>query len=914
MNFAFPAALWALPVAGLPILIHMLSARAARRIPFSDLTLLAAISSRLRARSRLWDLLLLAARCLLLAALVVAAAGPAARGSSAAFVGEGLDLVLLLDSSYSMRVLESGSTRFELARRAARGLLKRLAPGDRVALGVFDEGLKEALAWTDVEGAERSLSAATVGFRGTNAGAALDAARALLESSPRGRRRAVVVLGDGAAHMNSSPVPAPAEDTVVLGLGFPERSNSWISAVRATPDSDAREPRLEVLAAAAGSSVVKTLDLWVEERRAGSTSLAVPAGGSARALLGLPAPLQPRVPVWAGRVASTSEALSEDDRVYYSVRHRAAPRVLILRSGAAFDRAGRAGWFLRGLFGGAERSLVGREADVLEASRWSEADFSRYGTVLLPDARRLPSGLSGALEAFASRGGGVWVVPGAGSSVEDLEALSSWLPARFSPPEAGSATGGLRVAKEGSETAAWGEFELDRVRLAHRFRLEPVAGSSVWLSDVAGRPLLVAGSVGRGRAVVWGSPLDLEGSNLALKPVFVPWAQACLSLTLPADGGEGMKGARVGEPLFRTWRSDEPAPDRVSVRFPDGRRLRLPVRERRAELTFTDQPGLYEFEGSLGDRLVLAVNLDPSRGESDLTPASAPPWTAVAPEGLQDAFIGLVYGRDRRGAFLGLAALALALEMLLSLPRGSAAAAGAFLLLSVGGASAQQGDRFVWTQLQLGGSWDPYPDAPDRAAAWLSELTAARVASGRRTIVLEDPALFSSPFLYLAGREAPPEASEPQLRRLRQFLAGGGFLWIEDSTGGPPGSFDRWVRRTIPQVLPEADLKPLPSDHVLYRAFFLLRGPAGRVRAHGVVEGAGWGGPTLVLYTRDDVLGAWAQDALGRPLKTCIPGGELQRDAAKRLTLNILMYSMTGSYKADAVHQSAILEKLRTGP
>jgi hypothetical protein len=166
------------------------------------------------------------------------------------------------------------------------------------------------------------------------------------------------------------------------------------------------------------------------------------------------------------------------------------------------------------------------------------------------------------------------------------------------------------------------------------------------------------------------------------------------------------------------------------------------------------------------------------------------------------------------------------------------------------------------------------------------------------------------PFLYLAGSESPPARSEADLRRLRQYLAGGGTLWIEDSTGGPPGTFDAWTRKTLALLLPDAPLKPLPTDHVLYRTFFLLRGPAGRVE-RGALEGSEWGGRAAVLYSRDDVLGAWARDALGHPLKACVPGGENQRELAERLSLNVLMYSMTGSYKSDAVHQAAILEKLR---
>ena len=189
-----------------------------------------------------------------------------------------------------------------------------------------------------------------------------------------------------------------------------------------------------------------------------------------------------------------------------------------------------------------------------------------------------------------------------------------------------------------------------------------------------------------------------------------------------------------------------------------------------------------------------------------------------------------------------------------------------------------------------------------------------RTSPQRRAITLKDPALFSSPFTYLAGASVPPSLGDDELRRLRQFISGGGFLWIEDSAGGPPGAFDRWVRRELPRILPDAELKPLPADHVLYRTFFLLRGPAGRVRVHGAVEGVEWGGRVAVLYTRDDVLGAWAKDALGKPLRACVPGGEAQRELAKRLTLNVVMYSLTGSYKADAVHQAAILDKLKAAP
>ncbi|MDD5628862.1 MAG: DUF4159 domain-containing protein, partial [Elusimicrobia bacterium] len=217
------------------------------------------------------------------------------------------------------------------------------------------------------------------------------------------------------------------------------------------------------------------------------------------------------------------------------------------------------------------------------------------------------------------------------------------------------------------------------------------------------------------------------------------------------------------------------------------------------------------------------------------------------------------------------------------------------------------------TQLRLGPTWDPYPDAPAEALQLLGTVTSVLVEPGRRVITLKDPALFTSPLVILAGREAPPPLDAEEARHLRAYLTAGGMLWIEDTSGLARSSFDRWVRGTLKDVLPESGLQPLPADHVVYRTFFLLRGAAGRVMLRGTLEGISWGERPAVLYSRNDLLGAWVKDALGRPLLPCLPGGEAQRHNARKLTLDILMYSLTGSYKSDAVHQPFLLQKMRLG-
>ena len=60
----------------------------------------------------------------------------------------------------------------------------------------------------------------------------------------------------------------------------------------------------------------------------------------------------------------------------------------------------------------------------------------------------------------------------------------------------------------------------------------------------------------------------------------------------------------------------------------------------------------------------------------------------------------------------------------------------------------------------------------------------------------------------------------------------------------------------------------------------------------------------------DDLAAAWAEDADRRPLYPLIPGGARQRELALRSGVNLVMYTLTGNYKADQVHAKDILERL----
>jgi hypothetical protein len=136
------------------------------------------------------------------------------------------------------------------------------------------------------------------------------------------------------------------------------------------------------------------------------------------------------------------------------------------------------------------------------------------------------------------------------------------------------------------------------------------------------------------------------------------------------------------------------------------------------------------------------------------------------------------------------------------------------------------------------------------------------------------------------------------------------LLFVEDSLGVRGGAFDAGFRREIIKVLPEKRLKILPQTHPLFRSYYLLRKVGGRRLTNEYIEGIDISGRVAVIYSQNDMMGAWARDRFGNYVWPCVPGGENQRFEAQKLTLNLIMYSVTGTYKSDAIHQEYLKQKM----
>ncbi len=120
-------------------------------------------------------------------------------------------------------------------------------------------------------------------------------------------------------------------------------------------------------------------------------------------------------------------------------------------------------------------------------------------------------------------------------------------------------------------------------------------------------------------------------------------------------------------------------------------------------------------------------------------------------------------------------------------------------------------------------------------------------------------------------------------------------------------------------------VEPVPLGHVLTKAFYLLQDFPGRFDGGRLwtetsgnaltdnaapLEQGNSDGVSTILITSNDMAAAWAIDENARPLFPVVPGGDRQREIAYRVGVNIVMYTLTGNYKADQVHIPALLERL----
>lgn len=208
------------------------------------------------------------------------------------------------------------------------------------------------------------------------------------------------------------------------------------------------------------------------------------------------------------------------------------------------------------------------------------------------------------------------------------------------------------------------------------------------------------------------------------------------------------------------------------------------------------------------------------------------------------------------------------------------------------------------------------PTAPGRWATELVQRTSAPARARPGAVRADDPRVTDAPFLYWSGAQALQPLTSAEISGLRRFFSLGGTLLVDDAApgdGGATGTFGESARRELRRVLPESPPIALGADHVVYRSFYLVHRPEGRVQGPRALQAIVRGGRAQVLFVDADLGGALARGVTGAWEMPVVPGGDAQRERAVRLAVNVAMYVLCSNYKDDQVHAPFLMRRRASG-
>ena len=463
-----------------------------------------------------------------------------------------------------------------------------------------------------------------------------------------------------------------------------------------------------------------------------------------------------------------------------------------------------------------------------------------------------------------------------------------------------------------------------------------------WATLADGTPLVTAQRRGKGLVVLFHVTADTRWSDLPLSGTFVEMLKRIVSLagSVTAADGSAASGRAAREVLPPTRVLDgfgifgPPPPTARPVPASFGGRA-----------TFDHPPGFYGPPEGL-----LAVNA--------LAPADRlAPLDVSALNARREAY-RMSEPEDLRGPIL-LAALALlALDALVifllsggvrQLLRRRPAVATALavgilgsVLLGSPQVFAQSNDEqalkaTLETRLAYVITGDAEVDRISKAGLQgLTLFLAQRTALEAGEPVGLDPArdeLAFYPLIYWPIVPSAPKPTREALEHIDAYMKQGGTVLFDtrDAVEAPPGAGGdtrgpgMQALRAILSSLDIPELEPVRRDHVLTKTFYLLKDFPGRFSSGQLwVEAltaanedepasrparAG-DGVSSIIISSNDFAGAWAMRQDGQAMLPLVSAEPRQREFAFRAGVNIVMYTLTGNYKADQVHVPALLERL----
>jgi hypothetical protein len=191
--------------------------------------------------------------------------------------------------------------------------------------------------------------------------------------------------------------------------------------------------------------------------------------------------------------------------------------------------------------------------------------------------------------------------------------------------------------------------------------------------------------------------------------------------------------------------------------------------------------------------------------------------------------------------------------------------------------------KIAKVKYQGGGDWYANKTSLPNLIAYSNQALKMTISQAPETVDLTSTNLFRYPFIHLTGH-GNVNFSEEEIKNLRTYLLGGGFLHIDDNYG-----LDVSIRREMKKVFPELTFVELPFSHPIYHQKFDFPTGLPKIHEHDGKPAQGFGlvykGRLICFYTYETDLGnGWENpETYNDPPE--------KRELALKMGANILQYA-----------------------
>ena len=563
--------------AAVPLVLHLLARSRYRSVDWGAMMFLAGTQQRQRQSARLRQWLLLAMRMLIVALVALAMARPVLRGWWRAAAPSGhVDAVILLDTSASMVVVENGTSRMDLARRAAVSVIAQLQRGDQVAIVPMGSSREATALSSDLQQVAQDAATLTPEDGKADIAAGLAAAAEILETGNSQNREIYIISDHQAVNWDSvndafgagwrrrwEDGAAPAPRILLLPMGGEDRANAGVEAfvAQGLPAVIRQPVELEIRVRNYGAEPVSDLPVTISDGAKELYRNTINLPGASATVLRTAVSFES-----VGCRVLTAEIKGDgmpfDDRRDLAVLVAPPVEVLVVsgdereglwRKESDFLQLALAPWASAG-----EKGPDPVKVTVISPLKWQRPDPRKYPVLILANVASVSDEQARELEQYVYSGGGLIVTAGNLVQSNNYNALlyrdgSGILPAWLWDSMSTQAMTPQRIIgiELGHPIFRFLRGRPDPVPTVNIARHLPVvlgkpeARTLMTLGN--GEPLLLERTVGRGHVLLLTSSIDADWNSLPLSGFYLPLVQSMVKYLAAAQLPE-MNMAR-GQPI-----------------------------------------------------------------------------------------------------------------------------------------------------------------------------------------------------------------------------------------------------------------------------------------------------------------------------------------------------------------------------